>query len=249
MGQSADSEEGKRGGGEEGKRGRGIRSVGTCFSGPSPGVARICVWATSFALFSRPCATALCLCLWLWLTHSRSPGQALGFWLMVTVPPCSIDDLVVVSRDGGPSTSTLRNLELDGTGGLGRNMGEVKQWATAGQDGHAAKAAVDAPTARWTGEAWAPRVPGREMEASSCSPPIENLPCGRIADRPRRVVIPRPILVRSKPSRSDRRQAVPCGLSTGGRWGDDLGPDDVSSRWAVREGFPQLVDKFAGIGF
>jgi hypothetical protein len=84
---------------------------------------------------------------------------------------------VVLSRDGGPATSTRRNLQVDGTGGLGPKLGEVKQWATAGQVGHAAHAAVDAPTSPTspsTGEAWAPR----EMEASSCSPPIQNRPCG-----------------------------------------------------------------------
>jgi hypothetical protein len=88
--------------------------------------------------------------------------------------PCFMEDLVVLSRDGGPATSTLRNLELDGTGGLGPKLGEVKQWATAGQVGHAASAAVDAPTSPSSGQAWA----AREMEPSSCSPPIQNPPCG-----------------------------------------------------------------------
>jgi hypothetical protein len=80
--------------------------------------------------------------------------------------PCFIEDLAVLSRDRRPAPSTLRDMQLVGTGGLG----QVKQWATARQVAHAANAAVDAPTPPSTGQAWAPL----EMEPSCCSPSIQT---------------------------------------------------------------------------
>jgi hypothetical protein len=77
--------------------------------------------------------------------------------------PCFIEDLVVVSRDRRPATSTLRNMRQKG-------LGQVKQWASARQVAHTADAAVDAPTPPSTGQGWAPR----EMGHGCCSKSIQN---------------------------------------------------------------------------
>jgi hypothetical protein len=93
--------------------------VGTPFSAPCPRWPRICLWATSSPLFSPPCSAALSS----GLPHSWNPRQAWGFWLMLAHAggvACFIADLVVLSRDRRPATSTLRNMQLDATGRLGQ---------------------------------------------------------------------------------------------------------------------------------
>jgi hypothetical protein len=109
--------------------------------------------------------------------------------------PCLIEDLVVLSRDRRPATSTLRDMQLDATGGLG----QVKLWALARQVAHAADAAVDAPTPprrrgrlRFPGR-WSPApvhlrfrtlrvlelLTGRSYRVSSPDPrPVQAFPLG-----------------------------------------------------------------------
>jgi hypothetical protein len=71
--------------------------------------------------------------------------------------PCFIEDLMVLSRDRRPATSTLRNTRLIAAGGLGE--GQVKEWATAYQAAQAADAGVEAPALPSTGHAWVLPLP------------------------------------------------------------------------------------------
>jgi hypothetical protein len=79
----------------------------------------------------------------------------------------------------------------------------------------------------------------QEMEPGRCSPSIRSRPSGRRAHR-LRIVIPRPNLVWSKPSRSGRRLPVPCRLSPTGCLVTHFQLPDVSSQQARDAGIPSI---------
>jgi hypothetical protein len=135
---------------------------------------------------------------------------------------CFIEDMVVLSRDRRPATSTLRRTGLVATGGLG----QLKQWATAHQVANAADAGVEAPTPLRRGMLGCPWGDEAQPLFAFDSEPA----CGRIADRPSPVVILGRIVAWSQASRSDRRLPVACWPSPGGSWAGDWRLPGVSSQ-------------------
>jgi hypothetical protein len=85
-----------------------------------------------------PFLTAMCIC----LTHSWKPRGAWGVLGQTDGVSCFTEDMVVLSRDRRPATSTLRRTGLVATGGLS----QLKQGATAGQVANPADAGVEGPT-------------------------------------------------------------------------------------------------------
>jgi hypothetical protein len=166
---------------------------GTFLSGPRSRVARL-----AYGPRPVPCPHG----------HVHLLDAFLGAWGGLGVlaqrdgVPCFIEDVVVLSRERRPATSTFRRTRLVGTG----RLGEVKQWAAVDQVTQAADAAVKAPTPFEGACLGAPQGDGAQPLFAFDSEP----PCGGIAERPSRVVILGRIVAWSQASCSGRRLPVPA---------------------------------------